>query len=559
MRRNLLISVLVGSLAFLPPVAHAQSLIGPADASRVGKPPTVSRPDRTADKDVGIPSVSASTTVPESAKGIHLVLKAVRVEGSTVFTEEQLSDLYAPYLNQDITLDAVYTIAAAITEHYRAAGYFLSVAKVPEQSIKDGVVTIKVIEGYVGEVELSDSGAAHSVIDKFVAGLVSQKPVTSDAAESFLLRLNDLPGLSFRAVLAPLPEMGEGAVKLTLVPANQKGKGSISFDNFGSRFLGPNEVTASYSTSLLPLQQTTISGLTSLPVDKLNYATLEHSIVLAPNLTFDMSGGVTKANPGFTLEQFDINSHSTSIEASLGYQWIRQRSENLSTKLSLGGRDTSSDLLGVPFTRDAIRAVRASASYDRTDHWRGYNMATVTLSHGIDGLGSSGKGDLNLSRAEAQPDFCKAEVSLTRLQGVTPDWSVLASASGQWASGPLYSAEEFGYGGQGFGRAFDASEITGDHGIAGSLELRYGGWGDLEPVSLQPYAFYDIGAVWNEDTGQTGRDSGASAGFGMRFSTKWQQSGMLGLAFPLTRDIGTPIYGGTSQSPRAMLQISQGL
>jgi hemolysin activation/secretion protein len=377
--------------------------------------------------------------------------------------------------------------------------------------------------------------------------------------ESFLLRMNDLPGYAFRAVLAPLAGAEEGAVKLILVPAKKGGKGSISLDNFSSRFLGPNEASASYANSLLPLTQTTISGLSALPAaHELKYVTLDHAIMIAPDVTLDVSGNVTRAHPGFTLKPFDIASESTFLSTSLSWQWIRQRQENLVFRATLDGRNTASDLLNTPFTRDRIRALRATATYDASDSWRGYSIASFIVSHGLDALGSSEKGDLNLSRAQATPDFTKAELSLTRLQGITGKWSLLMAAASQWASGPLYSSEQFGYGGQAFGRAYDASESTGDKGVSGSLELRYGGFGNWHSVSITPYAFYDIGTVWNEDSAQPGRESGASAGLGFRASSTIGVLGNLGLAWPLTRDISTPIYDGDKHSPRLLAQMSLG-
>jgi hemolysin activation/secretion protein len=134
---------------------------------------------------------------------------------------------------------------------------------------------------------------------------------------------------------------------------------------------------------------------------------------------------------------------------------------------------------------------------------------------------------------------------------------MLASASGQWASGVLYSSEQFGYGGQAFGRAYDASEITGDRGVAGGLELRYDGLRDLQSVTPQPYVFYDVGSVWNKGAGQPILQSGASAGLGLRFTTAWQQSGNIGMAWPLTRPVSVPIYGSTPYGPRLSVQFTQ--
>jgi len=201
--------------------------------------------------------------------------------------------------------------------------------------------------------------------------------------------------------------------------------------------------------------------------------------------------------------------------------------------------------------------VKASANFERADSWRGVLNAAFTVTQGIDGMGSSEPGDISVSRVQAKPDFTKAELSVSRMQAITDDWSALLSASGQYASGPLYSSEEYGYGGQSFGRAYDSSEITGDHGVSAAVELRYSAWSTPEPVGIEPYVFYDMGVVWNDDIAQPSRDSGMSAGAGVRATTDFGMSGNLGLAYPLTREISAPIYGSHTQGPRVLLQIAQ--
>ena len=272
-----------------------------------------------------------------------------------------------------------------------------------------------------------------------------------------------------------------------------------------------------------------------------------------PDLMINLMSSFVKSKPGYTLEPYAIEGNSTFLSAGLTYQWVRQRQENLSLKLALDGRNIESDLLNMSLTRDRIRALRLSFSYDRTDAWGGFNNLMGKVSFGLDGLGSSQAGALNLSRAEARPDFKKIELFFSRLQDLGGQTSLLLSGSGQMSSHALYSAEQFGYGGQTFGRAFDSSELIGDSGVAGSVEMRFDGWNHLQPFSILPYAFYDIGMVWN--SGNTNRRSGASAGFGVRTFSKFGLYGNLGLAWPLTRDIATPINGSSKSAPRLLLQV----
>ena len=155
------------------------------------------------------------------------------------------------------------------------------------------------------------------------------------------------------------------------------------------------------------------------------------------------------------------------------------------------------------------------------------------------------EGDDNLTRDLADPQATKLEAESQRLQRVTNDINILLAARGQIASNALLSSEEFAVGGINSGRGYDPSEITGDHGISGKIELQW-----TQPIkfdtqnfveSYQLYGFYDIGRVWNEDatTASQERDSLASVGGGVRFDLPYDVEGGLGVAFPMTRDVAT--------------------
>ena len=285
--------------------------------------------------------------------------------------------------------------------------------------------------------------------------------------------------------------------------------------------------------------------------------------------TAELYGSSTNAVPGYTLKPEDIKSVSTIVGAAFDYSIIRQRQENLSGRIAFERQDTDSDILGTPLTRDAIRALRLGFTYQLADLWNGQNGLNGTLSHGLNIFGASQPGQENLSRAGATSDFTKFNIDVSRLQSIGDNWGLLTALSAQIASGPLYSSEQFGYGGQAFGRAYDNSEIIGDRGINGSVELRYSGISPLstEPPSglstvyhIQPvpYGFYDIGSVWNIGPDQTmPYASGSSAGAGLRLLSDFGLSTNFGLAFPLTRRIANPI-DGNGKSPRYFMSVSCG-
>ncbi len=550
-----------GSIIFfsLTSFAAPQTIPGSVDAGRIITEEQINFPKETPDRQILIPKTTSSVPAPDGAKTIHFILKEVKIEGMKAFTTQEILSSYASYLNKEVSLTTAWTIAEAITQRYKAAGYFLSRAHVPEQSIKNGKIILKVVEGYISKIEIPASIKESFIVQSYITKLLSKRPTTALALEEFLLRLNDLPGYSFRSVISPIKDKNEaeGQAQLTLIPSNKKANAMVSIDNFSSRYLGPSEVSGSYSTSLLPLQQTTLSGIVSLPLNKLSYGAFNHSIMIAPNTNLNLNISTTKIYPEYTLKYLDISSSANSFSLGVNYQWIRQRQENLSTNFMLYSINVTSDILNAPLVRDHVRALQTGFTYNLSDKWQGYNIVDFALSKGISGIGANKINDPYLSRAGAKPNFTKAKLSLSRLQEITDSWSLFASSTGQAASGTLYSTELFGYGGQSFGKAYDLSEITGDQGVNAALELRYSGIKTPEAITLQPYGFYDIGYIKNFSSSQPNHQSGASAGLGLRFLTKWKQTGNFGVAWPLTRKISTPIYGGNTRAPRVMLQISQ--
>ena len=83
---------------------------------------------------------------------IRFILKKIEVKGSTVYSQSAFKRWQQRFIDKKVSLALIYRFAEKITTKYRNDGYLLSRAIVVPQKIKDGVVTIKVIEGYINNV-----------------------------------------------------------------------------------------------------------------------------------------------------------------------------------------------------------------------------------------------------------------------------------------------------------------------------------------------------------------------------------------------------------------------
>jgi len=287
----------------------------------------------------------------------------------------------------------------------------------------------------------------------------------------------------------------------------------------------------------------------------MKYTALRHSWAFLPRMQAEIFGGYVDTQPGFSLRASEIESATADAGLRISYQAIRQRGENLSVAVQLDGRNTNGDTFGTALTRERIRALRAEMSYDVVDRWHGQNIGNFKISQGISALGASDKGDGNLSRQQADPEFRKAELSLMRQQYLGADFLLTAQMMGQYASSPLFSAEEFGYGGTLMGRAYDPSEIIGDHGASANVMVAYSGFAPWHSFGFEPYGFYDVGRVWNEDAGGKPQ-SGASAGVGMRVAHSTGFAVDMAVAQPLTKQVNDPLTGN-DHNPRFLFEIKK--
>ncbi|MBW3567153.1 MAG: hypothetical protein KY410_04190, partial [Proteobacteria bacterium] len=93
--------------------------------------------------------VSPESTAPI---GPAIPVTAFIFTGNDTFSDEVLAAQLEPWTNTELTLDAIYTAADALTLYYREQGYGLAQVTVPAQKINDGIVELRIIEGRIGSI-----------------------------------------------------------------------------------------------------------------------------------------------------------------------------------------------------------------------------------------------------------------------------------------------------------------------------------------------------------------------------------------------------------------------
>jgi hemolysin activation/secretion protein len=460
---------------------------------------------------------------PEGADKVKFKLENLEIEGNSAIDDEEIKSLFSDVIGQEVSLADVYQFATELTAYYGNAGYLLSRAIVPAQTIENGIVKIEVIEGYVDEVVIEGAeGLRQDLFDHLKSKIKASRPLTAKVLERYLLLANDIPGYTFKSVLKP-SEFNRGAATLTLTVDEMKPWiGALSLDNRGSESSGPWQilVEGTGNDTFGRMDSTTLRFAT-VPnaIEELHYWQLSHNYLInGEGLKLNLGFSKTDSKPGGDIYRlYDIKTRGSTFVSALSFPYIRSREENLSVTAQFDMRESDSLNDGsFPESRDKLRALRFGVTYDKADTFAGggINLLTVMLNQGLDIASARVQ-----SRQLADSDYTFLSLSARRIQQLAEKWSLDVRMNGQYANETLASSEQFGLGGENSVRGYEPSEWTGDSAFTLSGEIKYAL--DVEwDGSGQLYSFYDYGRVWSKDEADLLIDDSTSidsVGIGGRF------------------------------------------
>jgi hemolysin activation/secretion protein len=374
-----------------------------------------------------------------------------------------------------------------------------------------------------------------------------------------------------KAVLEP-SKSNIGASKLDMIAETRTYSGFLSYDNYGTRFIGPNQVSggAELDSIFIAGDATNTNFARTTYGQQLNFFQVSYNMPIGTNGMrglFTINRALTQ--PGMNLAALKIMGEADTLSAMIQYPLIRSRTQNLTADSSFIYTDSYVTTLqpSVALYTDHLRTLRAGVNYNLADSLQGNNSAAVHFETGVPGLGGTTVGAGNAipqitSRYGASNHFLKIDTQLSRLQqlGATR-YSAFFQLQGQYAFDPLLATEQFGFGGasQGLGRGYDPAEIIGDKGVAYSVELRASIAPELYFLqAAQLYVFYDSGVIWNlkNIADQNSKSSATSTGLGSRLFFGKNVSGNLMIAQPLTKQVAALQPIGDGRQPRVFFSIT---
>jgi hemolysin activation/secretion protein len=471
--------------------------------------------------------------------GRGVFVKEFRVEGSTVFTADELTRVVAPYAGRAITSEELLHARDAVTQHYIEAGYLTSGATIPDQSVEDGVVRIRVVEGVLAEVEVEGTRRFRPHYFRSRLERAGRAPVNVVQLEEQLQRFQRDPLVErVHATLLPGQRRGEAKLRLVVEEARPYAL-SLGFANDEPPGIGSlaGHIGGSYANLLghsdeLAADFAVTAGLRDIDV---RYRLPVSRFDTRLELRYRYSQSDVVEDPFAGL---DIFSRSTTYGVGLNHPAYRSPSQELWIGITAEYRE-SETFLGndsicfqgsyvVPEAEPGegggvgCEPMVAVARLFQDWSWRTASdviAARSTLSLGYQALRPSSdenSADSRLVSWLGQVQW--AHRFPERLLGT----QLLARLDTQLAADPLLSIEKFSVGGVRTVRGYRENQLVRDNGLVASLELRVPLLRDplgRPLVQLAPFA--DFGRAWDE-RGELPARSIASLGLGLRvFPWDW--------------------------------------
>lgn len=476
------------ALLALSQTAFAQS--PPTAGSQIQQIPPVPIPRRPV-PEIRIEQGGAPGTTAAS-DNVKIPVNALHVTGEAVYSEAELVAATGFTPGGELTLNELRAMAAKIADLYHRNGYIVAQAYLPAQDVKDGIVTIAVIEGRYGSITLRNQTNLSDPLAKgLLAGVNSGDTIAIAPLENRLLLLSDIPGVNVRSTLSPGAEVGTSDLLVDVTPG-QRVSGSIEADNAGDRYTGEYRVGATVNINN-PTGHGDVASLRVLTSGSgLNYGRASYQMQFGK-----ATAGVAYSALNYKLgkEFAPLHAHGTAEIASAygSYPLIRSRDTNLYALVEFDARtfqDKVDLTSSVTDKRDPVWLASLAGNHHDGFGGGGVSSYSLTQSFGDLDIETASARAVDAATARTNGSYRKLGFNVARLQHVTDRLSLYGAVYGQFASKNLDISEKMGLGGMYAVRAYPVGEAYSDEGYVATLEARL-----LLPKSSQsvPGQFHLIG------------------------------------------------------------------
>lgn len=463
------------------------------------------------------------------AKGVGTPITGIAFEGAKA--PGAVAKAARRFLGKPASAEVLQLLAADLSAAYGRSDVALYTVAIPDQDFSAGTVRVLLTEGYVASVKLAAPERRHPLLRRRLAPLLDEKPLTRATFERQVVLAQSIPGLTFTSDFQD-PD-GTGALALVVTPTRKARKASLGYSNRGVDLLGDGQFDGKLEFNGLATDGDQLSLNASAATDfkRFRYGSAAYAVPLgADGLNLTASGAYLETRP----KGLNVIGRAKLAGVTLSYPLVRSFKRSGDLSLGFDGLNSDNAAFGNIIATERTRAVRGAASYAVNGERRGFSVSG-SLSKGVDVLGA------RVTRPLADATFLKGNLAATVAQQIGMRLVARLSASGQYSRDRLPAAERFAVGGEGSGRAFDTSLLSGDRGAGGSAELAFRPVKAAAFAQSEVYTFVDGGVVGVLDRGFGRRVDYSLASTGIGVRARYKEKAELGLE--AARAIDDPYAG----------------
>lgn len=469
-----------------------------------------------------------------------LVLREVRLEGSTVFSSEQVNEQVASYLGKTVTFADLLTIQTRLSEMYLQAGYVTSLVILPEtenQNLEGGIITYRALEGQLEDLKIEQlTHLRESYVRERLLPYAST-PININQLEEGLLLLRDNPLFStVNSTLIPGSQPGKNQWNVSLTeaplwrieaegsndenPAVGDWGGKVVFKNRDLFGLGDEWRSEYKQTEGLERFLTSYE----LPISaqggsvQLSYQLTDSEIVSQP------------------FKEIGIKNHAYTLALNITQPLIRTPTTTFQLGLGIEHRESQSYILdsipfsfdpGVPDGKTELTVLRFNQTYLTRSSESSF-LANSTFSYGFSNL-------------TIDPSYFSWQGQIQWLKKLGEDTQLSVRLGSQFSPHILSPLEQCAIGGVNgniflFGntvRGYATNVRSGDNCLAASAEVQVNLFEDSDWGTIQLVSFADFGTVWNNQGAVLSPNTLGSVGLGWRWRIQENLSIRLDYGIPL--------------------------
>ena len=428
------------------------------------------------------------TPVTPAAQALRFPVREIRFTPSAILSSDELQAMALPYLRPEVSLAELQKLVAQINQRYRERGVVTALAVIPPQDVSSGVITIRIIEGRLGEVRIEGNASTEAAFVDSRIGLSPGDLVDLPSLESALIRFNRTNDVQLAAELKPGADAGQTDLWVLLSePPRQQFQ--VFADNLGVPSTGTYRAGVSYLNRSLLGYRDELSLLVT-GAEGLRSAAAVYGFpvnIMGGRLSFGYYFADTEIRNG-SLAPLDVTGDSVTKVLTLRQPtWVVPEGQ-LDVVYGAGWSSSSTEISGVALQQLDTRYQNLGLE----GQWFEAGAATFA-SYGY---------TYGQVTSENRREFGISRVALRHNRDLVDALSLWGTASGQWTGDVLLpSNQQYFIGGEGSVRGYATGLLSGDEGFTLSLELRralnLGSWAaGGTALSASGFAFVDYGRVY---------------------------------------------------------------